>query len=171
MSHIFIAHVEEDADIALGLALGLEQAGYHTWTYEVDFVVGTSYILQTREAIEQSDAMVVIISPDSLSSSQVINELVRAHESNKKFLPILHGISHADFQKRQPEWRELLGPSASISFNPKEGIAGLVHKVIEGVKALGIKPSGKVNEERIRKIIAAMGETPPPPPPPPPPLP
>ena len=33
MSHIFIAHVEEDAEIALGIALGLEEAGYNTWCY------------------------------------------------------------------------------------------------------------------------------------------
>jgi hypothetical protein len=30
MSHIFIAHVEEDADIALEIALSLEEAGFRT---------------------------------------------------------------------------------------------------------------------------------------------
>ena len=72
-------------------------------------MVGTSYILRTGEAVAQSEAVVVIISPDSLSSSQVTKEVVRAHESGKDFLPILQGISHVEFQQRQPEWREALG--------------------------------------------------------------
>jgi hypothetical protein len=74
MNHAFIAHVEEDADVALGIALGLEEAGYRTWCYEVDSVVGTSYIVQTGEALAQSDAVVAIISPHSLSSNQVTKE-------------------------------------------------------------------------------------------------
>lgn len=38
MSHIFISHVEEDADIALEIALGLEEAAYKTWSYETDSI-------------------------------------------------------------------------------------------------------------------------------------
>jgi hypothetical protein len=77
--------------------LGLEEEGYRTWCYEVDSVVGTSYILQTGEVVVQFDAVIVIISPHSLSSNQVTKEVVRAHESARNFLPILHGISHVEF--------------------------------------------------------------------------
>jgi hypothetical protein len=140
MSHIFVAHVEEDADIALGIALGLEEAGYRTWCYEVDSVVGTSYIVRTGEAVAESEAVAVIISTHSLNSSQVTKEVVRAHESGRNFLPILRGISHVGFQQRQPEWREAIGSATSINM-PEEGIASLVPLVIEGVKSLGIKTS------------------------------
>ena len=33
MSDVFIAHVEEDADVALEITLGLEEAGYTTWCW------------------------------------------------------------------------------------------------------------------------------------------
>ncbi len=39
MSEIFISHVEEDADIALEIALGLEEAGYTIWCYEIDSIL------------------------------------------------------------------------------------------------------------------------------------
>ena len=47
MSDVFIAHVEEDADVALEIALSLEEAGYTTWCYEVDSIPGPSYLIQT----------------------------------------------------------------------------------------------------------------------------
>ena len=36
MSDVFISHVEEDADIALEIILGLEEAGYATWCYNIE---------------------------------------------------------------------------------------------------------------------------------------
>jgi len=155
VSHIFISHVEEDADIALGIALGLEEVGFRSWIYEIDSIIGTSYIVRTGEAVAESDAVVVIISPDSLSSNQVTKEVVRAHESGKKFLPILRGISHVEFQQRQPEWREAIGSATSINL-PKEGVNYLIPKVIEGAKALGIKHNPKTDIERINKLHSAI---------------
>ncbi len=157
MSHIFIAHVEEDAEIALGIAIGLEEAGYYTWCYEIDSIPGTSYIVRTGEAVAQSDAVVVIISPHSLSSSQVTKEIVRAHESAKHFIPILRDITHAEFQKRQPEWREAIGSATSIRV-PSDGIVTLILPIIEGIKSLGIKPSAKVNTVRINRIRKELDE-------------
>jgi len=98
MSHIFIAHVEEDADVALNIALGLEKAGYRTWFYELDSIPGASYLIQTGQAVEQSSAVVLVISSNSLSSSQVTKEVVRAHESGKHFIPVLRDITHPEFQ-------------------------------------------------------------------------
>jgi len=63
MHDIFIAHVEEDARVALEITVGLEEAGYSTWCYEVDNIPGPSYLLQTGQRIDQAKAIVVVISP------------------------------------------------------------------------------------------------------------
>ena len=76
MSDIFISHIEEDADIAIKIASGLEGRGYTTWYYERDSLIGPQYLLQIPQAIKQSKAMLVIISPDSLGSNQVTNEVI-----------------------------------------------------------------------------------------------
>jgi hypothetical protein len=157
MSHVFIAHVEEDADVALQIALGLEEAGYRTWCYEVDSIPGTSYIVRTGEAVEQSQAVVIVISPNSLGSAQVTKEVVRAHESAKHFIPILRDITHAEFQKRQPEWREAIGSATSIRI-PSEGVATIVPLVIDGLRALKIHPASKPDSKRIDLIHKTMGE-------------
>lgn len=158
MSDIFIAHVEEDADIALGIAKGLEKAGYRTWCYEVDSLPGQSYIVRTGEAVEQSQAVVIVISPHSLGSSQVTKEVVRAHEGGKHFIPILRDITHIEFQKRQPEWREAIGSATSIRV-PSEGLNAILPLIIEGIKSLGIRP-GYIDVERISRISSKLEEMP-----------
>jgi archaellum component FlaF (FlaF/FlaG flagellin family) len=157
MSHVFIAHVEEDADVALEIALGLEEAGYRTWCYEVNSIPGTSYIVRTGEAVEQSQAVVVVISPNSLGSAQVTKEVVRGHEGGKHFVPVLRDITHAEFQKRQPEWREAIGSATSIRI-PGEGVATIVPLVIDGLRALKIHPVSKLDSKRIDLIHRTMGE-------------
>ncbi len=40
MIDVFISHVEQDSDIALEIALGLEEVGFPIWCYELDNVPG-----------------------------------------------------------------------------------------------------------------------------------
>lgn len=136
---VFISHVEDDADAALRLADDLADAGYSTWCYERDAIPGPSYLLQTSQAIEHSRAVVVLVSPDSLGSHQVTSEVVRAHESAKPFIPLLLGISHAEFGARQPEWREAIGSAASLEV-PDAGIDAIAPRIVAGLRALGLEP-------------------------------
>jgi hypothetical protein len=135
---VFISHVEEDADIALEIAKSLENNGYRAWYYERDSVPGQSYILKTSQAIEQSQAVILIISPHSLGSHQVHTEVITAHEAEKPLIPVLNGISHADFQNRKPEWRRIMGSAASISI-PKQGISEILPRIMKGLAELGFK--------------------------------
>ena len=138
MAHVFISHVEEDASVALSLALGLEEAGFTTWYYERDSLPGVSYLLQTGTAVENSLAVVLLISRNSLSSNQISREVVRAHESGRPVVPVLIDISHVAFQKRQPEWREAIGAATSIRVGD-EGVTGVLPRVVAGLRALGVR--------------------------------
>jgi hypothetical protein len=113
--------------------------------------------VQTGQAVEQAKAVVLVISVHSLGSRQVTKEIVRAHESGKEFIPVLRGISHAEFQNRQPEWREAVGAAASISI-PREGVTSIIPRIISGLKALGIQPAAKVKPARIAQIGTILGE-------------
>jgi hypothetical protein len=133
MKDLFISHVEEDSEVALALADLLARNGFTTWTYERDSVPGISYLIQTSEAIEQSRGVLLVISVHALGSHQVTKELVRAHESNKPILPLLLGISHAQFQKRQPEWRAAIGAAASLAIS-REQVDACIPKILESLK-------------------------------------
>ena len=128
MAQLFISHAQEDLTLALEVTTGLEESGFSTWLYERDSVPGPSYLLQMGEAIGGADAIVLIISPSSIHSSQVTSEVVRAHEKNKPFFPLLYEMSHAEFQERQPIWRQALGASTSREFT-REEIPGIVLRI------------------------------------------
>ena len=157
MSQVFLSHVQEDAKIALEIALALEEAGYSTWFYEVDCVPGHSYLIQTGEAIEEAKVILLIISPSSIGSHQVTKEVVRTHESGKHFIPIRWNITHEEFQKKQPEWREALGSATSIEI-PSKGVQAVQDRIIDGMAALKIKPKSKPNKERVDAIKTELIE-------------
>lgn len=149
---VFVSHVEEDAAVAAQIADALNDAGYSTWLYETDSVPGPSYLLQTSNAIEGSRAVIVLISAHSLGSNQVTAEVVRAHEATRPFIPVLIGISHVEFANRQPEWREAIGSATTIAV-PSRGVTEVLPRIVDGLKALGIEPTGRKVVRRTPLVI------------------
>lgn len=97
------------------------------------------YITQVLTAISQSDAIVLILSKDSFASLQVDKEIIQAYEGNKPFIPLLHGITHADFRAHKPEWGMMLGASTSVAI-PAEGVSTLIPRMVEGLTRMGLPP-------------------------------
>lgn len=152
---IFISHVEEDSILALALADCLKGAGFTTWCYEYDSLPGVSYLLQTGQAIQECQAVLLIISVQALSSHQITKEVVRAHESNKPIFPLLLGVSHAQFQRRQPEWREAIGAAASLPI-ATEDLGRSVPKIVEGLKTLGIPACQTPSADTAKGNVSVM---------------
>ena len=139
---IFISHVEEDADVALRLADRLELAGYTTWCFERDSLPGVSYLQQTGEAIDRSRAVLVVISESLVGSPNrhAENEVVRAYEQGKHLVPILRGMTHSEFQRRESKLRQCIGSANSIVI-PPSGVMEIAPRIVKGLEALGVHPS------------------------------
>jgi hypothetical protein len=143
MPDIFIGYADINNEIAVKFAQFLESAKYTTWYYMRDSVPGVSYLIQTGQAIEECQAVLLLISVHSLGSHQVTKEVVRAHETAKPFFPVLLDVSHLEFQNRQPEWREVIGATASISLADR-GLTAVQSALLKGLKAMGLKPSQQI---------------------------
>jgi len=145
---VFISHEKTDGDVALELAALLRAAGYSTWCYEEDSSAGGSYLVQIDRAIEAARSMVVIVSPHSLRSPHVRNEIVRAYESQKRFIPIRRGMAHEDLiraqdaqdDERRREWRMAFGAAVSVPWDPADP-QSVVNKVTEGLRDVGLIPT------------------------------
>lgn len=140
MSDIFVSHVEEDAGLALGLASRLETAGYRCWFYERDCLPGPPYVGQVARAIDDCQAVLLVISSASLQSTQVTNEVVRAYEEKKPFVPVLWGGRHVEFQQQAPHWRQCLGAATSVAV-PADDWTAIVPRVLAGLQSLGVAAS------------------------------
>ena len=135
MSDVFISYAEEDLAVATAIAESLEGEGYGVWHYERDTLPGVSYLLQIGQAIDACSAIILLISNDSLQSHQVTTEVIRGHEAAKPFVPVLINVTHTEFQRRQPEWREVVGARASIRV-PASGIGEAMPRLLAGIEAL-----------------------------------
>jgi Mg-chelatase subunit ChlD len=142
VGQVFISYVEEDADVVAEIVHELEATGLTAWYYHRDSLPGPSYPAQIASEVEGCQAIVVIISPDSINSEQVTSEIVRGFELGKPFVPVLRDISHAGFQRKQPEWRGALRAATSIQV-PAEGVRAILPRILGGLQALGIAPGSR----------------------------
>ena len=145
MAQIFISHVSENGEEAAAIARGLESAGYTAWLYERDSLPGIRYLDQVAEAIEESEALLVIISPEALGSDQVTGEIDVAYEGRKRLIPVLLRIEHEQWQKRRRDWRQALATAASIPI-PASGPASIVSRLAAGLAKMGIRPASPQRE-------------------------
>ncbi|MCP5107061.1 MAG: TIR domain-containing protein, partial [bacterium] len=123
--------------VALQLALSLEEKGYPTWCYELDAIPGISHLDQTLKAIEDAGIFFIIISKNCVQSHEVTTELTRAQDHRKPIIPLLLDITHEEFSKRRPEWVQRLG-TVTCSPIPKD-IKPLIPRLILGLNAFKIE--------------------------------
>ncbi len=155
MGTIFISHAREDQAMALQLAFKLEQSDYTTWCYELDSIPGIDHVQQTLEAIEKSDAFVMLISPDCMESHEVTTELTRAQDHGKAVIPLLYRMTHEDFILGRSEWAQRLGNAACVEVDSHDPSLA-VSRIIRGLKHLKIDPAGVARNERLQDISAEL---------------
>jgi hypothetical protein len=136
---IFVSYVEEDGDVAHEIAKHLEAHGYSSWYYERDCPAGADYFEETFKAISDCEAMAIIISPRSLPSDQITREIVRAVESNKATLPLLLDLTHDEYSRRRPGWKQAMAAANATRLRANE-IPGIIPALVAGLHAKGIKP-------------------------------
>lgn len=138
MADVFISHVADDDRTAADLAEGLERQGLTTWQ-------DNGQPDRALTSIDDSKCVLVIVSPAALSSAKLTEQIVHAHRIGKPFMPVLVGLTHADWTSRQPEWRTAMGAATSIEV-PAGGVDAILPRVVEGVAALTApraRPAGR----------------------------
>lgn len=90
MSHIFISYNQSDADFAAVLSIYIEKAGVDTWMDKSRLRPGQDWSVEIDEAIINSHALVVIMSPEAKSSEYVTYEWSFALGAGVQVIPILY---------------------------------------------------------------------------------
>ena len=75
---VFISYSHSDSPLAARVSKALRKAGLQVWDPEVNVFPGDNWPAQVGRALEESDAMVVLLTPDSISSPQVKAEMAYA---------------------------------------------------------------------------------------------
>jgi hypothetical protein len=148
MRDVFVSHVHQDQQAAVTIAAGLEHCGRSVWYYERDSVPGANYLRQTREAIDNAQCVLLLISPSALDNyKQMDRELVRAHESGKPIIPLLVDVAFADFVAARPEWHQALG-AVIMAETTTATVKDVVPRIIAGLEWHPIGTVGTETGER-----------------------
>lgn len=85
----FISYSRQDGDFADLMSMQLNKHGIQTWLDMGNILVGDNWKLQIKDAIDHSDCLILILSPDSLKSEFVIFEWAYAMGRDKEIFPVV----------------------------------------------------------------------------------
>jgi len=88
MADIFISYSSKDKEKADQLSELLASAGLSVWIDQSGIDVATSWSKEIVQAIDGCKAFIVLLSPNSIISKNVVREVSLAFEKNKKILPL-----------------------------------------------------------------------------------
>ncbi len=88
MSDIFISYSSKDREHAEQLTELLGSAGFSVWIDQSGIEAASSWSEEIVNALDGCKAFIVMLSPHSIESKNVVREVALAFEKNKKILPL-----------------------------------------------------------------------------------
>ena len=97
----FFSYTRDDADFVLKLAQELRDIGINLWLDQLDITGGERWDRAVEEALAACQGMIVVLSPASVDSHNVMDEVSYALEENKLVVPVLHKARGIPFRLRR----------------------------------------------------------------------
>ncbi|MFP4323626.1 MAG: TIR domain-containing protein, partial [Anaerolineales bacterium] len=88
-SKVFISYSRRDTRLVEALARDLKAAGVTVWMDQAGISVGERWSAAIQQALEESYAMVLVVSPDSMASANVEDEFTYFLDAKKPIVPIM----------------------------------------------------------------------------------
>jgi hypothetical protein len=96
----FFSYSREDSEFALKLAEDLKAEGANVWLDQLDIEPGQRWARAVQEALNTSARVLVILSPASVNSTNVEDEVAFALEEHKTIIPVFYRECKVPFQLR-----------------------------------------------------------------------
>jgi multiple sugar transport system substrate-binding protein len=118
MARIFISYSRVDESFARRLAASLSDLGADVWIDVEDIPAGMKWSSAIQQGLRQCEAMIVILSPNSVGSSNVEDEWQDFLDNRKPVIPVLYrAVSPADvhFQLRRIQYIDFHGQQYGLA--------------------------------------------------------
>src|SRR5664279_590873 len=132
MTKIFISHSNKDSEFAMQLANSLTEVGIDVWSMEADIRVGKKWSAAVQEGLDTCEAMILVLSPDSMASNNVEDEWQYYLDKRKRVFPVRWKPADLHFQLSRLQY---------VDFYEKEFARAFNHLCIE-LKRSGITVNG-----------------------------
>ena len=98
---VFISYARVDAEFALRLAKDLRSAGINIWLDQLDITPGDRWDRAVEAALRDCPCFLIILSPASVASHNVMDEVSFGLEQNKRILPVRYQDCEVPFRMRR----------------------------------------------------------------------
>lgn len=103
----FFSYARDDSQFALRLARDLRSSGASVWLDQLDIAPGQHWDLSVEQAVRACTRMLVILSPASVESNNVMDEVSFALEEGKSVIPVLHRDCVIPFRLRRMQYVDM----------------------------------------------------------------
>src|SRR5215207_2642329 len=104
-SIIFFSYSRHDSDFAK-LGKDLRTAGISIWLDQLDIEPGERWDVAIEQGLAACSRILVILSPASVASNNVMDEVSYALEEGKPVIPVLHGECDIPFRLRRVQYTD-----------------------------------------------------------------
>jgi hypothetical protein len=98
---IFFSYSRQDADFVLQLGKDLRNAGVDIWLDQLDIKPGERWDVAIQESLSECGQLLVVLSPASVASANVLDEVSFALEQGKPVIPVLIADCEIPFRLRR----------------------------------------------------------------------
>jgi WD40 repeat protein len=105
MIQVFISYSRQDEDFVRRLATDLDRAGADVWIDVSDIPPGANWSTAIQQGLDTCQVLLLVISPDSMASSNVADEWQYFRDERKLIVPVLwRPVDRMHFQLRRLQY-------------------------------------------------------------------
>jgi hypothetical protein len=150
--HIFISYREIESDFALKLAADLKNAGVNVWIDKLELKPGVDWRRELERNVNSCSAMIVVVSPDYVESTNCRRELARADSLKRPFYPVyLRTVELSD-------WPIEIQREQYIDFREWRDEKIYIHKLNELLTVLPDAQKGAIPDAETRYLYSLIAE-------------
>ncbi|MBL8147573.1 MAG: TIR domain-containing protein [Anaerolineae bacterium] len=116
MPSVFISYSRKDERFARQLATALSNRGYDVWIDVEDIPAGMKWSSAIQQGLDSANVMVVVISPDSMVSTNVEDEWQYFLDQRKPVVPILLREAKVHFQLSRIQYIDFMRQPFEMAF-------------------------------------------------------
>lgn len=100
----FFSYSREDTAFVLQLAKDLRAAGANVWLDQLDIHVGDRWDASVEDALHKCPSVILVVSPGSVASNNVMDEVSFAIDEHKTVIPVLYRDCKIPFRLRRLQY-------------------------------------------------------------------
>jgi len=137
----FISYSRADSDFVIKLAQDLRQAGVSVWLDQIDISPGERWDKSVQNALKNCSSLLVVYSPNSVASENVMDEVYYVLGEKRKVIPILYRACEVPFRLQRLQYID-------FTENHVLGMQKLVSLMVNGINVPIVTATSKTSSKK-----------------------